>query len=111
MKVLKEALESLNKTNILEELGLSFNSEEEWIGIDLDGTAAHYDGWKGVEHIGEPIEKIINLIKLMITTEYKGKPIKVKFFTARVATDDPVERWLVCTMIVHARSLKIKELL
>jgi hypothetical protein len=27
-----------------------------WIGVDLDGTLAHYDGWKGIDHIGEPIK-------------------------------------------------------
>jgi len=25
-----------------------------WVGVDLDGTLAHYDGWKGADHIGEP---------------------------------------------------------
>lgn len=29
-----------------------------WIGVDLDGTLAEYTGWKGVEHIGEPITPI-----------------------------------------------------
>ena len=24
--------------------------------VDLDGTLAKYDGWKGLEHIGEPID-------------------------------------------------------
>jgi len=24
--------------------------------VDLDGVLAHYDGWKGIEHIGAPIE-------------------------------------------------------
>lgn len=26
-----------------------------WIGVDLDGTLAYYDGWRGMEHIGDPI--------------------------------------------------------
>ena len=31
------------------------NEDKAWIGVDLDGTLARYDGWKGIEHIGEPI--------------------------------------------------------
>jgi hypothetical protein len=26
-----------------------------WIGVDLDGTLAKYDGWQGEDHIGNPI--------------------------------------------------------
>ena len=26
-----------------------------WIGVDLDGTLAHYNGWKGDDEIGEPV--------------------------------------------------------
>jgi hypothetical protein len=26
------------------------------VAVDLDATLALYDGWKGVEHIGEPVE-------------------------------------------------------
>ena len=33
-------------------------TEDAWIGVDLDGTLAHYDGWKGVDKIGKPIEKM-----------------------------------------------------
>ena len=34
-------------------------SNGDWVGVDLDGTLAHWDGWKGVEHIGEPIQPMI----------------------------------------------------
>ena len=36
---------------------------EKWIGFDLDGTLAEYDGWKGIEHIGKPIKPMCDLIK------------------------------------------------
>ncbi len=26
------------------------------VAVDLDGTLAHYDGWKGPEHIGKPLK-------------------------------------------------------
>ena len=35
------------------------SNEEEWVGFDLDGTLAKYDGWKGIDHIGEPVESVV----------------------------------------------------
>lgn len=51
-----------------------------WIGVDLDGTAAYYDGWRGVDHIGPPIARIIMLIK-----DWRAHGVNVRIFTARVA--------------------------
>jgi hypothetical protein len=50
-----------------------------WIGVDLDGTLAHYDGWKGVEHIGEPIPAMVERVKRWCA---EGKEVRI--FTARV---------------------------
>lgn len=64
-----------------------------WIGIDLDGTLAHYTGWKGPDHIGEPIPLMMAKVKQWIA---EGN--KVKIFTARAATPSqipPVKAWLV----------------
>lgn len=33
------------------------------IAVDLDGTLAFYDGWRGEEHIGEPIPDMVTRIK------------------------------------------------
>ncbi len=49
-----------------------------WIGVDLDGTLAHYDGWRGMEHIGEPIQPMLDRVKLWLS-----KDNQVKIFTAR----------------------------
>jgi hypothetical protein len=54
-----------------------------WIGVDLDGTLAHYDGWKGVEHIGEPIPAMLARVKQWLT---EGKDVRI--FTARVGETD-----------------------
>ena len=51
-----------------------------WYGFDLDGTLAKYDGWKGIDHIGEPVEPMVDLIKRM---HDEGKVVKI--VTARVA--------------------------
>ncbi len=35
------------------------NSNSGWIGVDLDGTLAHYEGWNGANHIGEPLAPML----------------------------------------------------
>ena len=57
-----------------------------WYGFDLDGTLAKYDGWKGIEHIGEPVKPMVDLIKRM---HAEGKVVKI--LTARVAPRSAVE--------------------
>ena len=57
-----------------------------WYGFDLDGTLAKYDGWKGIEHIGEPVKLMVDLIKRM---HAEGKVVKI--LTARVAPRANVE--------------------
>jgi hypothetical protein len=51
-----------------------------WIGVDLDGTLAHYDDWKGEEHIGEPIPEMVERVK-----DWIKRGVRVKIFTARVS--------------------------
>lgn len=63
-----------------------------WIGVDLDGTLAHYTSFKGSTIIGKPILKMIDRVKKWVQ---KGK--KVKIFTARA--DNPkavkaIKKWL-----------------
>jgi hypothetical protein len=50
-----------------------------WIGVDLDGTLAVYDGWKGPTHIGEPIPLMVEYVKTLL-----AQGIEVRIFTARV---------------------------
>lgn len=59
---------------------------EGWYGFDLDGTAAVYDKWQGIDHIGEPVKPIVDLIKRM---HAKGKTVKI--LTARVAPRSNIE--------------------
>ena len=67
-------------------------SFEEWIGVDLDGTLARYNGWEGIDHIGEPLLPMVTKIKEWIAA---GKTVKI--FTARAS--DPksipyIKKWL-----------------
>jgi len=57
-----------------------------WYGFDLDGTLAMYDGWKGIDHIGEPITPMVQLMKRMHDA---GDVVKI--MTARVAPRDVPE--------------------
>ncbi len=54
-----------------------------WIGVDLDGTLAHYDEWRGMQHIGDPIPVMVERVR-----EWIIAGCEVKIVTARAA--DPV---------------------
>jgi len=55
-------------------------SNQSWVGVDLDGTLAHYDGWVSPSHIGDPVPRMLERVKGWIA---EGR--KVKIVTARVS--------------------------
>jgi len=63
-----------------------------WIGVDLDGTLAEWDGWKGHEHIGRPVPAMLERVQRWMKMD-----IEVRIFTARASRPDhipAVEKWL-----------------
>jgi hypothetical protein len=51
-----------------------------WIGVDLDGTLAYYDTWRGETHIGTPLLDVVQRVRDVLSAgEYD-----VRIFTARV---------------------------
>jgi len=50
-----------------------------WIGVDLDGTLAHYEGWKDGA-IGEPVPLMVEAVKIMLA---EGEDVRI--VTARAA--------------------------
>jgi hypothetical protein len=50
-----------------------------WIGVDLDGTLAHYDKWISEEHIGEPIPLMATRVHRWLLQDKD-----VRIFTARI---------------------------
>lgn len=63
-----------------------------WIGVDLDGTLAHYGQWQGMDHIGPPIPAMLERVKRWVADGYV-----VKIFTARVSEPEAatfVRAWL-----------------
>ena len=55
-------------------------TKDGWIGIDLDGTLAHYDGWHGIAHIGEPIAPMVERIR-----RHMEDGVECRIFTARAS--------------------------
>lgn len=65
-----------------------------WIGVDLDGTLAEYDHFRGVEQVGAPVPAMVERVK-----GWLAKGLDVRIFTARVAEPQrdaalpPIEAW------------------
>lgn len=60
---------------------------ENWVGVDLDGTLAHYVSWVHHAEIGAPIEPMVTRVKRWIAQGHT-----VKIFTARMSVEDPAMR-------------------
>lgn len=69
-------------------------SDTGWIGVDLDGTLAMYDGWKGHTHVGEPIPLMLARVKAWLA---EGQTVRI--FTARVAVKNWREKTRICEPI------------
>lgn len=66
--------------------------QEGWYGVDLDGTLAHYSGWKGPDHVGPPIPEMLDRVKNWLND---GRQVKI--FTARASNPaylPPIREWL-----------------
>ena len=62
------------------------------IAVDLDGTLAQYDGWKGDDVIGDPIPAMVSRLK-----EEESEGATIVIFTTRGDVPErrePVEKWL-----------------
>lgn len=57
-----------------------------WIGVDLDGTLAEYDHWRGADHIGKPIPAMARRVAGWLS---EGREVRI--LTARVS-GTPEER-------------------
>jgi hypothetical protein len=58
---------------------MSSKGNSGWIGVDLDGTLAEYDVWRGPDHIGKPIPLMLERVKRWLA---EGREVRI--FTARV---------------------------
>lgn len=60
------------------------STEAGWIGVDLDGTLARYDGWQGRDHIGDPVPAMMARVRA-----YLAQGVVIRIFTARVSCPEP----------------------
>jgi hypothetical protein len=68
------------------------NGINESIGVDLDGTLAEYNGFKGLNIIGKPVKKMKDFVLDLIDS---GEEVKI--FTARAHDPKgipPIKKWL-----------------
>ena len=76
------------------------------IAVDLDGTLAVDSGWKGIEHIGEPVPAMLERVKGWI-----ADGVDVVIFTAR-ANDEAalpfIEKWLEANGIGGLKITNVK---
>jgi hypothetical protein len=78
-----------------------------WIGVDLDGTLAYYDVWRGPDHIGEVIPEMLGRIK-----RWMSQGILVKIFTARASVPGQikvVEKWILAQGLPKLEVTNIKD--
>lgn len=88
-----------------------------WIGVDLDGTLAHYDGWVDVTHVGDPVPAMLERVN-----RWLEQGLDVRIFTARVSRPDQeaqarqvIEAWCHLHIgqvlpITHMKDTKMVEL-
>ena len=62
---------------------------EGWIGVDLDGTLAHWDHFRGEEHIGKPVDAMVKRVRQWLR---EGRDVRL--LTARKANPS-IRRWMV----------------
>lgn len=66
-----------------------------WVGVDLDGTLAVYDKWRGVDHIGDPIPRMVRRVQ-----RHLAKGDEVRIVTARVSPKTEDDRDIEYTRAV-----------
>jgi hypothetical protein len=67
-----------------------------WIGVDLDGTLAEYDSWRGVTYIGTPIPAMVRRVK-----DWIEQGARVKIVTARVSSKNNMTVVATATLAIQ----------
>lgn len=59
-----------------------------WIGVDLDGTLAEYDRYRGEDHVGKPVDRMVKRVR-----QWRAEGRDVRLFTAR-KPHPAIKRWM-----------------
>lgn len=82
--------------------------DSEWIGVDLDGTLAHYGPhWPGIYTIGAPIPAMKARVLRWLA---EGREVRI--FTARACTPEaipPIIEWLALNGFPRLRITNVKD--
>lgn len=78
---------------IMREYLNKIQTKDEIIAVDLDGTLAYFDHFRGHDHVGEPIPKMMERVK-----KWVDEKKHIVIFTARAFFGEegisPVKLWL-----------------
>lgn len=66
-----------------------------WIGVDLDGTLAEYDGWIGPHYIGPPIAPMVERVKRWLADGREVRIFTARAYGADIGTIECIKRWCV----------------
>lgn len=75
-----------------------------WIGVDLDGTLAEYDGWHGENHIGKPVPLMVERVKQWLA---EGKDVRI--FTARAYNPQEIGLFHTIEPMTKREAIKVIE--
>lgn len=65
-----------------------------WIGVDFDGTVAHYGEWAGDTHVGEPIPAMVDRIKAWIADGWEVRIVTARAGgRGRAEAIDAIRQW------------------
>lgn len=69
-----------------------------WIGVDFDGTLAHYDGWQGELVFGEPIPAMVVWVKDWLASGYAVRIVTARAFgeggQIRTGVVEALDHWM-----------------
>jgi hypothetical protein len=85
------------------------------IAVDFDGTLSYYDGWKGLNDLGPPVEPMVQRVR-----DWLADGHDVWIFTARIEEDynhlakNAIERWCLrhigkALPITNIKSMRFNE--
>jgi hypothetical protein len=68
------------------------------LAVDLDGTLAHFDYWRGVDHIGEPVRDMLTKVE-----EWHKAGHQVWIYTARLSDEHGDYKKCFTTIVAWCR--------
>ena len=83
------------------------DTEAPWIGVDLDGTLAHWDSDASFDCIGKPIPSMLSFVQRMVENG-----LRVKIFTARAGEPSQlplIRKWLCSNGLPPLEITNIKD--